>query len=114
DLDDLDLLVAGAGQHDVHRGGLFLGGSAVAGGTSGSRSGSRDCGRGHAELLLERLDPVRELSDRDALELVDPFLGVGCHQLSPSSFEVSSVVSASAGASASAASASASSAAGSG
>src|SRR3954453_15012813 len=89
DLDDLDLLVAGAGEDDVDRGGLLLGRCPVAATATRGRSRSGDGRRRHAELLLERLDALGELSDRDALELLDPFLGAGCHQLSPSSFEVS-------------------------
>src|SRR3954452_3821813 len=101
DLDDLDLLVARAGQDDVDGRGLLLGRCAVAAAARG-RGRSGDCRCRHAELLLERLDALGELSDRDALELLDPFLGAGCHQLSPS-FEVSFSDSAAAGASASAA-----------
>ena len=41
------------------------------------RRGSRDGGRGDAERLLERLDALGELEHRDALQLVDPFLGGG-------------------------------------
>src|SRR5687768_16149060 len=52
DLDDLDLLVAGAGEHHVDRGGLFLDGSAVATGSGRGRCGRGDRGGGHAELLL--------------------------------------------------------------
>src|SRR4051794_11727109 len=86
DLDDLDLLVAGAGHDDVDGGGLLLGRCAVAATASRGGSRSRDRSRRYAELLLEGLDPLCELRDRDALELLDPFLGAGCHQLSPSSF----------------------------
>src|SRR4051794_1084464 len=93
DLDDLDLLVAGAGQDDVDRGRLLLGSGAV--GAAGARRGSGgcDCCRGDAELLLESLDALGELSHRNALELLNPILRAGCHQLSPSSFEVSSACS---------------------
>src|SRR3954447_761204 len=93
DLDDLDLLVAGAGQYDVDRGRLLLGSGAV--GTAGARRGSSgcDCCRGDAELLLEGLDALGELGHRNALELLNPILRAGCHQLSPSSFEVSSACS---------------------
>src|SRR6185295_15929324 len=70
DLDDLDLLVAGAGEDDVERGllllGLGLGAAAAAG-----RGRGRDGRRRHAELLLERLDALGQLEHRDALELVD-------------------------------------------
>src|SRR3954451_16949989 len=90
DLDDLDLLVAGAGQDDVDRGRLLLGRGAV--GTAGAGRGSGGCDRcrGDAELLLEGLDALGELGHRNALELLNPSLRAGCHQLSPSSFEVSS------------------------
>src|SRR5439155_667885 len=78
DLDDLDLLVAGAGQDDVDRG-LLLGGGAVLAARAGAgRRGRRGDGAGrHAELLLERLDALGQLEHRDALELVDPLLGAG-------------------------------------
>src|SRR3954451_15993507 len=89
DLDDLDLLVARGGEDDVDRGRLLLSGGAVATATTGGGSSSCDRCRGHTELLLERLDAFCELSDRDALELLDPICGAGCHQLSPS-FEVCS------------------------
>src|SRR3954451_1607608 len=79
DLDDLDLLVAGAGEDDVERRLLLLGRavavSAAAG--TGGRCGRRDRGRRDPELLLERLDALGELEDRDGLELVDPLLGAG-------------------------------------
>src|SRR3954447_17600596 len=88
DLDDLDLLVAGSREDDVDRRGLLLGCCAIAAAARG-RSRGCDCRRRHAELLLERPDALGELCDRDALELFDPILGAGCHQLSPSSFEVS-------------------------
>src|SRR5690348_13098817 len=58
DLDDLDLLVAGCGQDDVDRGGLLLGRGAVSAAAAGSRGRGRDCRRGNAELLLERLDAL--------------------------------------------------------
>jgi len=48
---------------------------AVATATGCGRSGRRDRGRGYAELLLERLDPLGELENRDALQLLDPVLG---------------------------------------
>src|SRR3954453_15570400 len=86
-LDDLDLLVAGAGEDDVDRGRLLLGRGAV-GCSACCRSSGCDCRRGHAELLLEGLDALCELCDRNALELLNPILRAGCHQLSPSSFEV--------------------------
>src|SRR3954447_14332184 len=92
DLDDLDLLVAGAGEDDVDRGRLLLGSGAV-GCSACCRSSGCDCRRRHAELLLEGLDALCELCDRDALELLDPICGAGCHQLSPSSFEVCSACS---------------------
>src|SRR3954451_11004479 len=55
DLDDLDLLVAGAGEDDVERRLLLglLGAGAVAAALRG-RADRRDRGRGDAELLLER------------------------------------------------------------
>src|SRR5213078_913120 len=55
DLDDLDLLVARAGEDDVDgRARLLLGGAATAVGSGRGRGGDRR--RRDAELLLERLD----------------------------------------------------------
>src|SRR3989442_11451526 len=66
DLDDLDLLVAGAGQDDVERG-LLLGGGAVLAARAGGGRGRRGDGAGrHAELLLERLDALGQLEHGDA------------------------------------------------
>src|SRR3954462_13309526 len=78
DLDDLDLLVACRSEDDVDGCRLLLGGRAVTAAATGG-SCRRDCSRGDAELFLEGLDAVRELCDRDALELLDPILGAGCH-----------------------------------
>src|SRR3954447_16195817 len=78
DLDDLDLLVARGGQDDVDRGGDLLLGGAVTATGAGGRRGGHGLGR-DAELLLERLDALRELEHGDALELVDPLLGAGRH-----------------------------------
>src|SRR3954471_23865603 len=76
-LDDLDLLVAEAGQDHVERARALVLGSRAVTAAAGSRS-RRGHGRGrHAELLLERLDPLGQLEHRDALELVDPFLCAG-------------------------------------
>src|SRR4051812_35513954 len=79
DLDDLDLLVARAGEHDVERRLLLLGlrGLAATAGAGRRRGGYGR--RGDAELLLEGLDALGELEHRDALELVDPLLGAGRH-----------------------------------
>jgi large subunit ribosomal protein L10 len=52
----------------------LIGGVAAA--ARGRRSG--DGRRGHAELLLERLDALRQLQHGDALQLFDPFSG-GAH-----------------------------------
>ena len=57
DLDDLDLLVAGAGEDDVDGRGLLLGRGAVAA-AAGGRGGRGDGRRRDAELLLERLDAL--------------------------------------------------------
>src|SRR4051812_10880737 len=106
DLDDLDLLVAGAGEDDVERRLLLglLGAGAVAAALRG-RADRRDRGRGDAELLLESLDALGELEDGDRLELVDPLLGALGHVYSSVvSVEVGvSSAGASAGASATAA-----------
>src|SRR5207248_510833 len=92
DLDHLDLLVACAREDDVDRGRALVGGGAVAGRCRAGCRGSRgDRGRRDAELLLERLDALGEVGDRDALELVDPFLGAGHYSCSPSVSEVSEV-----------------------
>src|SRR4051794_27089461 len=77
DLDDLDLLLAGAREDDVERGLLLLGGGGVAATGAAGRSRRRDGRRRHAELLLEGLDALGELEHGDRLELVDPLLGAG-------------------------------------
>src|SRR4051812_6122902 len=79
DLDDLDLLVAGAREDDVERGLLLFRGAVVAASRGAGRGRSGDRGRRHAELLLERLDALGELEHGDRLELLDPVLGGGCH-----------------------------------
>src|SRR5262249_44386805 len=56
-LDHADLLVAGAGQHEVDGPGLLLG-RYIAGGRAGCGRRGGDRGRGDAELLLERLDAL--------------------------------------------------------
>src|SRR5580765_1536726 len=68
DLDHLDLLVAGAGQHDVERGLLFrLAGRSARG---GARSRNRDRGGGSdAPLLLDLLLQLDELEDGHLPEL---------------------------------------------
>src|SRR5207237_1482090 len=68
-------------------------------GASGG-GGRRGDGRGrHAELLLERLDPLGELHHRDPLQLLDPLLRALCHQVSFVSSACSSTASPSAGSS---------------
>src|SRR5215207_1364887 len=81
DLDDLDLLVAGRVEADGEGRLLLLGrrAGAVAGARAGGRRDGDRSGGGHAEGLLERLDALRELEHRDALELLDPLLGGLCH-----------------------------------
>src|SRR3954469_8253416 len=82
DLDDLDLLVAGAGEDDVERRLLLLGlGRVAAARRRAAGRSRRDRGRGDAERLLERLDALGELEDGDRLELLDPLLGAGGHFL---------------------------------
>src|SRR5829696_4667269 len=67
DLYDLDLLLAGALEHDVELGLLlFGGGSAIAGRASG-RGGCYGCG-GDAEALLQGLHQFRELEDGHVLD----------------------------------------------
>src|ERR687893_552445 len=95
DLDDLDLLVAGAREDDVE-GRLLLRRAAVTVAAGGGRR--RHGGRGHAELLLERLDALGELEHGDLLELVDPLLGAAGHGYS-FSLSVSPAGASSAGAS---------------
>src|SRR3954462_8441347 len=79
DLDDLDLLVAGAGEDDVERRLLLLGLGRVAAAAGAGGRAPRERRRGHAEGVLEGLDALGELKDGDRLELVDPFLGAGSH-----------------------------------
>src|SRR3954452_14885985 len=85
DLDDLDLLVARAGQDDVDGRRLLLGRGAISAAGRG-RGRRRDGRRRHAELLLERLDALAELEHGNALELLDPLLGAGSHGYSESSW----------------------------
>src|ERR1700719_278930 len=87
DLDDLDLLVACAGQEHVDGACfLLLGRGTVAARASGSRDGRGHGGRRHAELLLERLDALGELEHRGALQLLDPLLCGGCCHVRQSSW----------------------------
>src|ERR1035437_3418495 len=79
DLDDLDLLVAGAREHHVDGARHLLLRASVAAAAGGSGRGCSHRGRGDAELLLERLDALGELEHGDALELLDPVLCAGCH-----------------------------------
>src|SRR5581483_1229408 len=74
-LDHLDLLFAGGGEHDVDRRRLLLAAVLAGRGGASRRGGGCDGGRRDAEFLLQRLDPLRELEHRDALELLDPLLG---------------------------------------
>src|SRR5919108_2199132 len=77
DLDHLDLLVAGAGQHDVDGRRLFLHSRPVAARGSGGRSRSGDRLGGHTELFLERLDELGELEDGHLLDLFDQLCSGG-------------------------------------
>src|SRR5882757_2873608 len=84
DLDDLDLLLAGAGEDDVELvlllGGLGDGGSATGG-------GDRDRGGGgDVELVLERLHELGELDEGQSLELGEQFVlaELGRHDGGPS------------------------------
>ena len=74
-LDHLNLLVAGSREDDVDGGRLLLGSAIARGACAGGRGGGGNGGRGDAELLLQRLDALRELEHRDALQLLDPVLG---------------------------------------
>src|SRR4051794_4600831 len=76
DLDHLDLLLARAGEDDVDRRRLLLGSGTVTGATGGGRGGG-DRGRGHSELLLERLDQLGQLEYRHLLDLIDQLCSSG-------------------------------------
>src|SRR5205807_7221044 len=80
-LDHLDLLVAGVREDHVDgAGGFVFASSCVTAATTRGSRGRRGNRRGrHAELLLERLDPLGELEHGDALELLDPISCAGCH-----------------------------------
>src|SRR5918993_3054639 len=84
DLDDLDLLLAGCLEHDVERGLLLdLFGR---GATRGCASGGHGDGgsSGDLEGLLELLDAVGQLDERELLERVEQLLsGELCHDVSP-------------------------------
>ena len=76
-LDDLDLLVAGGGEHDRELG-LLLGR-----GRRGGRGTGRDRNRGgggNAPLLFEQLGEFRRLEHGEAGEVVDDFLQIS-HEL---------------------------------
>src|SRR5690606_23768746 len=83
-LDDLDLLVAGAGEDDVELVLLLAAATGVA--TTGSRgAGSRDGhgGRsGDAELLLELLEQLAQLEDGHVGDRLEDLV-LGCHVSSP-------------------------------
>src|SRR5206468_12055745 len=73
-LDDADLLVAGTLEDDVELR-LLLGGLGGRGGGTGSgRNGDRS-GGGDLEGLLELLDELRELEQRQFLERVEQVVG---------------------------------------
>ena len=72
DLDDLDLLVAGAGDDDVEGGLLLLGLGASPPAAPPAAGRRRRRPSRDAEGLLEGLDALGELEDGDALELFDP------------------------------------------
>src|SRR5690606_1212836 len=82
-LDHLDLLSARIGDDDVEGVLLLGGGSTVAAGTTGGRSGGNGdrSGRGHLELLLEGIEELLELEDGHLLEygeqLLRGHLGLG-------------------------------------
>ena len=77
-LDDLDLLVAGGGEHDRELG-LLLDRSG--GGASGRSGRDRDRGGGgDAPLLFEQLGEFGGLEHRQAREFVDDFRQIShCH-----------------------------------
>src|SRR5215203_4024539 len=81
DLYDLDLLLAGALEHDVELGLLlFGGGSAIACRASG-RGCCYGCG-GDAEALLQGLHQFRELENCHVLDRLHQFFFVECHRWS--------------------------------
>src|SRR4051812_19463918 len=82
DLDDLDLLLAGAGEDDVE---LVLLLSSLDGGGRTGRAGNGDRGGGgDVELLLERLHELGELDEGHALELGEQFVLGESHDGFPS------------------------------
>jgi hypothetical protein len=85
DLDDLDLVRPDLGERDVELGLLLGGRRRTAAGRPRARHRHRHgCRGGDAELLLERLDELRELEDADALDVVDHLLLIQfCHLYLP-------------------------------
>ena len=79
-LDDLDLLVAGAGQDDVELVLLLLGGGGIAAAAGGGGGRGDGCGRGDAELVLELLQQLGQLEDGHAGDGIED-LFFGCHDL---------------------------------
>ena len=81
-LDDLDLLLADSLEDDVE-GILLLNLFDYCRGATGGRSGD-GCGGGDLEGLLELLDELAELNERELLERLDQlFAGQFCHDVSP-------------------------------
>src|SRR5690606_35025698 len=74
DLDDVDLVRARVRELDVELRLLLGGGSSRGGSTSARRSGDRDGGSLDAPLVLERLDQLSELNDRQVRKVVDNLL----------------------------------------
>src|SRR5262245_56825912 len=103
DLDHLDLLAAGLGQHDVERRLLLGRGSAVTAGRRSAGGGNRNRRGGrHAPLLLELVLELDQVEDGHAPEFLDQLVRVclGHYSSCPSSFD--SCVGSSAGGSTSA------------
>src|SRR2546430_17013972 len=85
DLDHLDLLVAGTGEHHVEGSLLLLRAGAVATGRSPGRGHRNGSGGGHAPLLLELVLQPDEVEHVHAAELLDELVGISLrrHLLPP-------------------------------
>jgi hypothetical protein len=70
DLDDVDLVAAGLFQLDVELR-LLLDRGCPGGSRAGRESGDGDGRRFDAPLVLQRLDELRDLDDREVREVID-------------------------------------------